>query len=443
MRKMKRTIIFLALLLLAAPLTYSQNIPSPRAVSPSSTGIAAASEDVVSLLEEDPDRCAVTMHVYEFGPIVDTKPPRGYKPFYISHYGRHGTRTESSGKDYIYVIERLEKADSLGILTDEGRSLLEEARAVLEAYDGREGRLTSRGELEHKMLAQRMYKRFPGVFKKGSGNIRVQSSVVPRCLVSMASFISELSALSPKLQFSIVSDNKAQRLLTDDCSKEQRIEASRMVKPIWKADVDTVKILSRLFTDPGTARLVIDKVALFQNKICATAKIAKNLDLEFDMFRHLDMDVIYQHFDATNRHIYLTQCNSEEFGDIRMPLVEEIVEAIASQADDAISSGVVAADLRFGHDWPFMAIVSYLGLEGPGDRMSVDEIPYKWFGPKYICLGCNLQMIFYRNRKGHILVKFLVNEKETLLGGLDPVQGPYYDWTLVRENLDGWSRMKQ
>ena len=74
--------------------------------------------------------------------------------------------------------------------------------------------------------------------------------------------------------------------------------------------------------------------------------------------------------------------------------------------------------------------------------MSMDEIPYKWFGPRYICLACNLQMVFYRSHKRPVLVKFLVNEKETLLHGLEPVQGPYYEWALVRENLDGWRRFR-
>ena len=50
------------------------------------------------------------------------------------------------------------------------------------------------------------------------------------------------------------------------------------------------------------------------------------------------------------------------------------------------------------------------------------------------------QIVFYRNRDGHVLVKFLVNEKETLLRGLEPMQGPYYEWSVVRENLDGWRR---
>ncbi|MBO7544697.1 MAG: histidine-type phosphatase [Bacteroidales bacterium] len=437
---MKRTIFLLAALFLAATLSYSQELPHPEAVSPSSMGLSAASPEVAALVAEDPDRAGVNIHVYEFDPIVDTKPPKGYKPFYISHYGRHGTRAGGSDKDFVYVVERMEKADSLGILTDEGKALLEEARAVRDAFDGREGRLTPRGEREHKMLAERMYKRYPGVFKKGSKNIRIFASKVPRCLVSMASFVSKLSALRPDLNFTIQSDDKVQPLLTNDCSKDHRREASRMTRKINHAPVDTVTILSRLFTDPEKGREVVEYVGRFQRRICSTASFARNFDIESDIFRHIPPEVVYNYFDYHNRHIYLTQCNSEEFGDIRMPRVKPLVDEIVRLADDAIESGEVAADLRFGHDWPYMAIVSYLGLEGAGDRISANEISKKWFGPKYICLACNLQMIFYRNNKGSVLVKFLVNEKETLLRGLEPVEGPYYDWNLVKENLEGWRR---
>ena len=51
-----------------------------------------AQEDAVKLFTENPDRAANNMHSYEFNPIVDTKAPKGFKPFYISHYGRHGSR---------------------------------------------------------------------------------------------------------------------------------------------------------------------------------------------------------------------------------------------------------------------------------------------------------------------------------------------------------------
>ncbi|MFR1289816.1 MAG: hypothetical protein ACLSCF_07435 [Alistipes finegoldii] len=44
----------------------------------------------------------------------------------------------------------------------------------------------------------------------------------------------------------------------------------------------------------------------------------------------------------------------------------------------------------------------------------------------------NIQLIFYRNAKGRVLVKFLLNEREVRV----PVAGdtaPYYDWKAVRK----------
>ena len=40
-------------------------------------------------LQENIDRVAANYHGYEFHPLAYTPAPKGYKPFYISHYGRH------------------------------------------------------------------------------------------------------------------------------------------------------------------------------------------------------------------------------------------------------------------------------------------------------------------------------------------------------------------
>ena len=84
--------------------------------------------------------------------------------------------------------------------------------------------------------------------------------------------------------------------------------------------------------------------------------------------------------------------------------------------------------------------MSYLGLEGVGDRMTAEEARSNWFAPFNVPFAVNLQMVFYRNRKGDVLVKFLFNEKETLLRGLDPVEGPYYSWSTVKDNIKGYLR---
>ena len=44
----------------------------------------------------------------------------------------------------------------------------------------------------------------------------------------------------------------------------------------------------------------------------------------------------------------------------------------------------------------------------------------------------NLQLVFYRNKKGAVLVKFLFNEEEVSLPALRPVKACYYAWPEVR-----------
>lgn len=44
-------------------------------------------------LQQKRARAATNTHSYEFLPTHDTPAPKGYKPVYISHYGRHGSRS--------------------------------------------------------------------------------------------------------------------------------------------------------------------------------------------------------------------------------------------------------------------------------------------------------------------------------------------------------------
>ena len=186
----------------------------------------------MQMLREDPDRAGVNTHSYEFREMQATPAPKGYKPVYISHYGRHGSRTNWHISNYNYVIDILEKADSAGILTPEGEELLQEARVVAEVHHGANGHLTRLGEKEHRMIAERMYKNYPGVFRKGSGLVRVESSTVHRCQVSMANFVGELIRLQPGLQFEIDSDDVIMSYISNGASKEQKEASAVMLEPL-------------------------------------------------------------------------------------------------------------------------------------------------------------------------------------------------------------------
>ena len=101
---------------------------------------------------------------YIYTAAKETAAPKGYKPFYISHYGRHGSRYHTGTLYFSKAMTPLQKADSLGLLTAEGKSLLAELQELLDIHQGHFGMLSERGLREHRGIAERMYQRFPEVF---------------------------------------------------------------------------------------------------------------------------------------------------------------------------------------------------------------------------------------------------------------------------------------
>ena len=47
-----------------------------------------------------------------------TPAPKGYEPFYISHYGRHGARYQTSDKAYKRLRKQLDSALTAGLPTE-------------------------------------------------------------------------------------------------------------------------------------------------------------------------------------------------------------------------------------------------------------------------------------------------------------------------------------
>ena len=94
-----------------------------------------------------------------------TPTPKGYEPYYISHYGRHGSRYLIGTNDYDRAWKVLLRADSVGKLTDYGKDVLRRVTLLRHEADRRLGELTQLGAEQHRGIARRMYERFPKVFK--------------------------------------------------------------------------------------------------------------------------------------------------------------------------------------------------------------------------------------------------------------------------------------
>lgn len=381
----------------------------------------------------DPDRWGVGSHCYEFFPETDTPAPAGYKPVYLSHYGRHGSRTGMKvGNKYDQVLDVLEAADSLHILTPEGDSLLQEVRQVNTYYNGMEGRLTRRGEEEQHTLAARIYKRYKPVFKRGSKQVRVELSTVPRSIVSGMCFVQTLTALQPDLQFSIDTGEKYFAYINNTASRPiiAAVRAKRdSLNALYVSDGS--EFCSRIFTDVQRGLTLIGDPDGYQQNVWECAREGKASGVEVDMFRHLPDSVVRKWWADGIRNLYMCHGNSIEYGEERMVRARPLVRVMLSQAQQALTDGTIAADLKFGHDYPLVATAGWFGLEGVGDRLSWEDLPEKWSDPMNIPFATNFQMAFYRNRKGEILVKFVYNGRERRIRDITPVTGPYYSWPEV------------
>ena len=381
----------------------------------------------------DPDRWGVGTHCYEFHPEIDTPAPAGFKPVYLIHYGRHGSRTGMKvGDTYERVLAVLEKADSLHLLTSEGDSLLAEVRQVADYYDGMEGRLTRVGEAEQHELARRVYRRYRPIFKKGCKQIRVELSTVPRSILSGTCFVQTLTALQPDLSFTFDSGEKYFQYINNSSPKAVRVAVKAIRDSLNALYVsDGAEFCSRIFREPSEGLSLLGDADEFQRKVWICAGEGKASGVQADMFRHLPDSVVYKWWADAVRSMYLCHGNSVEFGDQRMENAKPLVRVMLTQAQEALATGSVAADLKFGHDHPIVATAGWFGLEGVGDRLRLEDLPDAWSDPMNIPFATNFQLVFYRNRAGEVLVKFIYNGRERLLHDLTPVSGPYYRWSDV------------
>lgn len=385
-------------------------------------------------IQEDLFRSGMNMYPYMRGydPGTPTPAPRGYKPFYISHYGRHGSRSNWEGKMYGEAQEKYARAAEAGLLTAEGLAAKEVIDQAILLHDHMDGRLTPLGAQEHRQIAARMYERYPGVFWQGSRKVSARSSVVPRVLVSMTAFTGELLSRQRDLEITWDTGEELMKLLSTDSPRAVTDSVRRIQAKHFEAHpVDTSAFMKRIFTDPDKGRELTGNPAMLMYQTFSMATTCAAFELDDTLFRLFSIEDLCTYEQSLAMDFYLRQCNSAEFGDQRMPSVEPLITDIIEKADAAISTGEYCADLRFGHDYQVLALGSRLSLDGMAQRYTQEEC-VDWPGWRYTPFAANIQLIFYRGREGDVLVKPLLNERETRILGLEGF--PYYRW----EDLKAW-----
>lgn len=379
-----------------------------------------------------------------------TKAPAGYKPFYISHYGRHGSRYHHSADEYKYLFETLQKADSAKALTTDGKKLLVASQILAQKAAPRAGDLTQVGAAQHQGIAKRMAKNFPELFKskkikgkKLKPHVDAYASTSGRCIVSMSAFAAGLSSVAPEVDIRLESGKDLMSFIcTYDWNDMEYTRAKAYTDEsdkLWAA-IDPKPLIKKLFSDSAYVSANID-VNNFYNKLFEITSSMQGMDTPLkdvisanlcdvktekcdDIFDKLfTTEESITRWKAQNAWWYSLQGTSPlqqttkgidyAKGTLRHIIREAsyaidqnlIIDAInqAKASDVKLFSSsekdgsFISATLRFGHDAGLLPLAGLMQLSVANAKVSdLSKLHEEWNDFRVIPMAANLQIVFYK-----------------------------------------------
>ncbi len=374
--------------------------------------------------------------LYSYDGTPETPAPAGYEPFYVSHYGRHGSRYMIDEEKYTELVDHLAPADSLGILSQKGKSVLSRLRAI--AADGRyrAGELSPIGAMQHRGIGSRLYNRYPKLFS-GKGEIDARSTMRVRCVLSMQSFCEAMKEKNPELDVEQSSSLRNSYWL--EFFNKDTHDISPDLYKYWKKglymwekkemlynNVDVDGMYDQLFAK--TQNISKAKKLKFLVKLYDIGNNQKGVGSDINFYDIFSDEDLYWFTVSDSYNQYSERGPNPQAGGINMYYSKLLLEDILTRAQAAVDGNGRVADLRFGHDIDLMALIPMMRINDwylTGlDPVSTGE---KWQISKLTPMAANLQIVFYKNKGDDVLLKVLHNEKEVKLP-VPTEQAPYYRW---------------
>lgn len=371
---------------------------------------------------------------------VNTAAPKGYKPFYISHYGRHGSRYLISGKDYTKVLAVIDKAEKAGALTALGRDVHRRLVEVCKEGAPTSGDLSPLGRLQQRGIAERMFRSFPEVFAAGD-SISARSTVVPRCAMSMVAFGDRLKELNPELTMLYEMSDRYMDYLnyhTDESNRFTHGETGPLAEETRKfmeENTNPDRLVASLFSDKDFVRKSVNSYKLMWG-LYWIASDMQNMETKLSFYDLFTDDELFGLWQANNYRIYAGNANHAAGNGIVVANASNLLRNIVESADEAIANPKIAATLRFGHDGNVIPLAAILRINDCNVALSDPAEVYRhWSDFKVVPMGANIQLVFFNKKNGtaeDVLVKFMLNEQEVAIPVVTD-SFPYYRWSDVRK----------
>ena len=371
-------------------------------------------------------------------PAIPTA-PAGYEPFFINHYGRHGSRWLINEKKYTYPLQMLEIGERNGKLTPRGQQVLDILRQVHEASRGRLGELSDIGHEQHQGIARRMFQNFPQVFKDGAP-VNARSTVVIRCILSMQNEVDVLASLNPRLNITTDASEATMYYMNynDTVVKPLRAQMAPLREQYMNKWLNPKHMLKKLFKDQKFARdSVTDARKMMLYLMEVTGNMQSHHQFEnVDMYDLFSADDIYSVWRYNNLYWY-TASGETPLTQNRVDYMEaNLLRNFIEDADRATTtdSSTPGASLRFGHESVVLPLCCLMGLNGADYRTTdVETLDQHWQTYKIFPMAANIQFVYFRKAgSDDVLMLPLLNEHVATL----PVEtdvAPFYHWTDVRD----------
>ncbi|MCQ2118258.1 MAG: histidine phosphatase family protein [Bacteroidales bacterium] len=419
------------------------------------------------MILEKPSRSGGCLHAYEPLDTLFSSTPDGYEPFYISHFGRHGSRYAGSKEDFSVIDElmkyssrnyagaRKSSADSPSTsisgaesrkvtLSETGEQLLSDLIALKEYSEGKYGQLTEKGAREHRNISRRMCSHYPQVFSNPERKrVIAVSTTSGRTIASKENFLAQLALNAPDLEVSSYTARDTLKYpvavlatsgypMSKEVRRNERFpDTSESTARLMKG-FDSRRLRSLLFVsncnDSIDDSIFIRIQFSGRHYECIGDTLVPNFE------KYFTAEELYYLWTVETLIWYAHSCACEGADHTRMHYYGAgILRTIIDEADSAIAGNSVAANLRFSHDTYLYPLLALMGVEGADYQGPAIGALDRVIDFTNVCTAGNVQLIFYKKQAAQanqpdVLVKILKNEKEVLIPSLAPSTGCYYDW---------------
>lgn len=363
--------------------------------------------------------------------------PKGYEPFFIEHYGRHGSRFAYSNRYYLMFKRAMDQAEAKGVLTAYGQALKDDFDSHFTHYMQRVGDLTPAGWNQHERLGREMVHDYPGIFRDSDCSVFASSSDSRRAMMSMSAFGIGMVRACPSLNIREEQGN----VYLDGTQPKSANNPFRLEYPskpfpfsescsefCLRKTGNCPSLLRRLFTDPDAALAGIDK-AEFLRRLFILVQGMNSLE-NVDRTDFGGLLTPWETAALWEVDNYLRFEEYYPYEPQTVPVIRDIVRDI----DWAMENGEKGATLRFGHDHVIVPMFWLMNVNGYSRRPQSPNDISSCFKNIDCPMAGNIQMVFYKG-PGDVLVNIRIHGRNAVVDGLEPVCPGFYKWKEYRKIL--------